>query len=463
MFGVAILGGCVLLGGVLYVGSRLWNRAAPELVAEADPKSPSNPRKKTAPDPETDEPELELPGPPQFVGPPEPPPDWAANTKVRQAINQGVAFLKERIQKPVVGEQWAGVGANALVGLALLECDVPADDPVIQKIAAQVRDIQKTGNTSYMVYEYSVAVWFLERLGDEKDRPLIRTLALRLIAAQTVNGGWGYPCPPLTDTQQTELIELLATKVDAAAPVPKDAALASIPSLKFRAGDRLTMQAGTYDDNSNTQFAILALWAARKYGVPVERPLAMVEARMRVTQVDSEGSWGYYPTNAPLKGWCGSMTCAGLMGLAVARGVRPKDDSSTKPMRDLAVEKGVQFLGQTLGKKLGDPSIPAPPKDWTMYTGKLLKSDSGGDLYFLWSLERMAVVYDWQKIGDVDWYVWGSALILPAQQNDGSWMDSWSPSVDTAFALLFLKRANVVKDLTVELKSRPIEIEMKGK
>jgi len=304
-------------------------------------------------------------------------------------------------------------------------------------------------------------VWFLDRLGKEEDRPLIRTLALQLIAAQTVNGGWGYGCPVLADDAQKELTELLKTKVDVAAAAPKNAALANIAALKYRSGDKLTIQAGIYEDNSNTQFAILALWAARKYGVPVERPLALVEARMRGSQWP-DGSWGYY-LNPTSDIWHGSMTCAGLMGLAVARGVRPKDDSTTKPARDTAVENGVRFLGNTLGKKPGDPSIPAPMGAGAPYAGKLLKSDSGGDVYFLWSVERMAVVYDWTIIGAVDWYSWGCDLLLPAQQNDGSWVDVWSPSIDTAFALLFLKRANVVKDLTVELKSRPIEIDMKGK
>jgi hypothetical protein len=378
---------------------------------------------------------------------------------VRKAVARGVTFLKGRIQTPVA-EQYAGVGMTALMGLALLECDVPADDPVVQKVAAQVRGIDKATPSAWAVYEMSVAVWFLDRLGQKEDRPLIRTLALRLIAAQTAKGGWGYPCPPLAEDAQKELAELLKTKVDSAAPAPKNTALANVAALRFRAGDKVTFTAQE-NDNSNTQFAILALWAARKYGVPVERPLAMVEARMRGGQY-ADGSWGYFSYGGASDVYHGSMTCAGLMGLAVARGVRPTGDGSAKPARDLPVENGVRYLGKTLGKKPGDPSIPAHTGG-AGSEGKMLKADSYGDLYFLWSVQRMAVVYDWQKIGGVDWYAWGRDLLLPAQQSDGSWNDVWGPSVDTSFALLFLKRANVVKDLTAELKSRPIVIDMKGK
>src|SRR5205807_9814651 len=36
--------------------------------------------------------------------------------------------------------------------------------------------------------------------------------------------------------------------------------------------------------------------------------------------------------------------------------------------------------------------------------GMLFDGDNWGDLYFLWSLERMAVIYNLTKIGDVDWH-----------------------------------------------------------
>jgi len=75
-------------------------------------------------------------------------------------------------------------------------------------------------------------------------------------------------------------------------------------------------------DNSNTQFATLALWVARRYGLPVEPALKRVEARFRGSQ-QADGGWGYFDPGAAtgqLAGSTASMTCAGLLGLAVAAG-----------------------------------------------------------------------------------------------------------------------------------------------
>ena len=51
------------------------------------------------------------------------------------------------------------------------------------------------------------------------------------------------------------------------------------------------------------------------------------------------------------------------------------------------------------------------------------------DLYFLWSLERVGVLYNLPKIEDKDWYAWGSKTLLARQQPDGNWKDGayWGP------------------------------------
>jgi len=68
--------------------------------------------------------------------------------------------------------------------------------------------------------------------------------------------------------------------------------------------------------------------------------------------------------------------------------------------------------------------------------------------YFLFSLERMAVVYDLKTVGETDWYAWGLGH-LAKQDPRGSW---GGDEVETCFALLFLNRANVARDLTLDLK-----------
>ncbi len=84
--------------------------------------------------------------------------------------------------------------------------------------------------------------------------------------------------------------------------------------------------------------------------------------------------------------------------------------------------------------------------------GSIFNADACGDLYFLWTLERVGVVYSIDRIDDKDWYDWGYPIVRDAQRPDGSWNDRFGPVVDTCFALLFLKRANIAKDLTSKLQ-----------
>src|SRR5580704_8799901 len=83
--------------------------------------------------------------------------------EVQQAIDRGVAYLKG-LQGPdgkwSYGQQ---LGATSLAGLVLLECEVPADDPAVQKAAAAVREesIRLTDT-----YSLALTLLFLDRLGD---------------------------------------------------------------------------------------------------------------------------------------------------------------------------------------------------------------------------------------------------------------------------------------------------------
>src|SRR5205823_11670450 len=76
-----------------------------------------------------------------------------------------------------------------------------------------------------------------------------------------------------------------------------------------------------------------------------------------------------------------------------------------------------------------------------------------GDIYyFLWSVERVAVAYGLKTIGNRDWYEWGSKYLLDNQGKDGGWVGRYEGGVDTCFALLFLRRANLAVDLSARLK-----------
>jgi hypothetical protein len=227
------------------------------------------------------------------------------------------------------------------------------------------------------------------------------------------------------------------TAVVPAQQPPKGAAAQPPKGPKDPKGPKIVMP-NNNDDNSNTQFAILALWAARRYDVPVENALLLAEQRYRSSQ-HASGGWGYHyntPKDTP------SMTCVGLLGLAVGKGINAemKIKAGHKDVKmsllDDRAKMGLAMLAPQLEKRAFDaPKFPL-----------------GLSLYYMWSLERVGVLYDLIKIGDREWYLWGVDILLPTQRPIGSWETSSyhgsNPTIDTCFALLFLKRVNFVQDLT---------------
>ena len=67
------------------------------------------------------------------------------------------------------------------------------------------------------------------------------------------------------------------------------------------------------------------------------------------------------------------------------------------------------------------------------------------------------MIYSREVIGERDWFDWGYPIVLENQKPDGSWQEaapalSGGPLTDTCFAILFLKRSNIAKDLTDKLQ-----------
>jgi hypothetical protein len=360
--------------------------------------------------------------------------------KIDAAIAAGAWYLRDHTLPEGTwgdalpdGAAPVSVGFASLPGLTLLECGVPAAEPVVQKAAALVRrQVQMLGDV-HQNYQRSLAILFLDRLGDPADEGLIQHLALSLIAAQhPTEGAWSYNGPQLDRGRTLEFLRAL------------------------RYGDKslddwrkTALNGGSFDpggwDNSNTQFAILALWVAQRHQVPIDKSMALAEKHFRTTQQPSgadsngdnlnlDGSWYYNATNNSSR-WP-SMTCSGLLGLAVAHAVTTDEQQKRqKPLDDPAIRRGLDMLAREIDR----PDEKRSP-----------------DLYFLWSLERVAVLYDLAKIGSKDWYAWGSKALIDRQRTDGSWANGSyygsTPVLDTCFALLFLKQANLAGDLTTKLQ-----------
>src|SRR5207244_2064094 len=204
-------------------------------------------------------------------------------------------------------------------------------------------------------------------------------------------------------------------------------------------------------DNSNTQFAILALWAARRHDVPMIRTLNLITKRY-ITSQNGDGTWDYHYHfgGAATTRDSDAMTCVGLLGLAVGHGLARDPVLNLVPDRQkVAQDPRIVHGFAALGRRIGMP------------TGQWDKLPMQ-NLYFLWSVERVGMLYDLPTIGDKDWYRWGAEVLVANQRPQGHWdgggYHGATPVIDTCLALLFLKRANFAKDLTNVLPFNPRDL-----
>ncbi len=387
---------------------------------------------------------------------------------VARSIEMGVEFLKT--QQKGAGhwgtsngpKEGHNLGYTALVGLTLVECGVPTTDPRL-KAAAQI--IRANAQELDSTYELALAILFIDRMQDKKpldkveknDKRVIQLLAGRLISAQMPSGGWGYKTHKYPETG---VIQLVAALNKLSKP-PKDGPKPDADKLKLTVpadmrrlavwddttgklpADPKDKRQDLYDattDNSNTHFAMLGLWAARKYDIPVDRTFALVARRFRNTQ-GGGGTWSYDYIRSGGDGG-NQFTCIALLGVAIGHVVSPP--SGIAPEADPVILNAFAALVKSVGEPVGDTNNRPTVK-------------AAGGLYFLWAMERIAVLYDIQKLGKKDWYQWGAEILVCNQKADGAWSDDGgypgqTPVLNTCFALLFLKRANLTPDLGAALK-----------
>jgi hypothetical protein len=410
----------------------------------------------------------------------------ATPKQIDNAIQRGMEFLRSKYKgggefnRGDATHDMEGVGAGALAGLALLEGGAAPNDPAVVNIATHVRKASFTQNHTYQV---GVLIMFLDRLGDPADVPIIQMLAVRLLVGQNKRGGWTYDaCAEIPAAEVQRLQAAFQSQPLNLAPGQQ------ARQLHPEVARHAQVLAASRDvnnlaqDNSNTQFGLLALWIARKHGVPAEEALALIEQRFMNTQL-SNGYWGYSADGIP---GSPSMICVGLMGLAtgigrqqerrltaVAPKVEPKATAPDKPTpksddpfftpskkeepkkaervgvaptgnpdRDARITLAFAALGQFLAASVQQGGLVAANP-----------SLGNRDLYFLWCLERVGVIFGKENIGGVDWYEAGANSLVAIQAADGSWgIPSYPAVVNTSFAVLFLSKSNVVRDLSSKIQ-----------
>jgi hypothetical protein len=328
---------------------------------------------------------------------PSPEPTPAA---IDAAIGKAVAWLREE-QKPDGG--WGGgslgLGHAALGALALLHAGLREDGPTRDDrsltIALRVLDRDGPGRPKAKdldpgTYSTALVLLALRARGRDADRPRLQRLADLLCRTQAANGQWSY---------------------------------AGEPGDSGRGGPAV-------GDNSNSQFAVLALAASVGEGLDVA-PGTLRKARdWWRSAAQEDGGFGYSSGGSSHSESTGSMTAAGIACLAaldaaIGETSAPSSDAIRRATDRLAREFSVE---RNFGPAVGGA------KERPRNAGR------GWLHYYLWALERAVVLAETDRLAGQDVYEEGVRRLLQTQADDGSWR-SENPFYATCFGVLFLTRA----------------------
>lgn len=233
-------------------------------------------------------------------------------------------------------------------------------------------------------YALSLLILALLERDREVDHPRLRRLARLLTTTQCANGQWDYKSRP----------------------------------------DQ------SVGDNSNTQFAVLALARAHAAGHG-DHAAVLRRARdwwVRATTV--KGGVGYGSGGSTQSTASGSMTAAALACMAAIDAALEQPFAASRDARDRA--------HGWLGLAFVPHRNPGPTPNGTRERQR--KAGRGWLHYHLWTVERAMVLHETSRLGAYDWYAAGAAHLVAKQRRDGSWRGE-HPLYATSFALLFLSRA----------------------
>jgi hypothetical protein len=324
------------------------------------------------------------------------PPTHAAVTReeVERAIQEGMRYLK---QTQRVDGSWpdadaeAHTGTTSLATLALLTAGEPASSQTITRALSFLRNFSPDQLRS--VYAVALQTMAFAAADPERDGVKIAN-----------NVQW-------------------------------------LENAQIRPGDRVSwpgswtysMSKGRNGDNSNTQYALLGLYAASEVGIPV-KPEVWTLARNYWEQCQhTDGGWAYTPeAQSPVTG---SMSCAGISSLVIT---------------GLKRFQGQEFLTGTEIHNCGKGALNTNLQrgiDWM--AGHFRVGDNFGHgqqwkFYYLYGMERAGRLTGQRFFGDHDWYREGAEELVHTQDKlQGFWKGTLFEDreiVATSFALLFLAK-----------------------
>ncbi len=336
-------------------------------------------------------------------------------------VERGMAFLEKSPKRAanLVNEY---EGGHILVGYAAYKVTGDKDHPLVKeglKLALQRAEDCQTRPKAihYIVYDASMAAIFLADMDAVQYRTQLLKIRDFLKLAQKSHGGFGYLESPSGDTSQT-------------------------------------------------QYAMLALWAMHKSEVDVPQSLVEPTLRYLMMTQDPTGGWGYQaimPSGGQLvkqesvskslstAGICGTLIGADILGMLGRR--TPVEDDPDIPKaftRVDLVQKDREKAKERSGSIKQDELQFTVSKagDW-LRVNPYAPVGKGWLYYFRYSEERyesfLEVMNGKGKDKSPAWYDAGVNELKRLQDTQGAWgtlnSDFCPPEVCTAFAILYLIRS----------------------
>lgn len=174
-------------------------------------------------------------------------------------------------------------------------------------------------------------------------------------------------------------------------------------------------------DRSNSQYAVLGMWALAEGGGEISNLYWQIEDTAWKRAQMKDGGWNYNPTVPGMNVSTTSMTAAGIATLFITQDFTMDENwgSCRGGIKNEYIEHGLQWMDQHIDQCLI------------------------GNYYTMYGIERIGTASGRRYFGTKDWFQIGADFLVAHQNADGSWLGNgtiFGPVADTSFGILFLAR-----------------------
>ena len=348
-------------------------------------------------------------------------PQAADEAKVDAAIKKGIEFL--RTAKSPDFLKFGYKNSDVLILWTFIHAGVAHDDPKFKTLldAVLAEPLEKT-------YKVSLLAMCLEELDRVKYQERIAQCGQFLVDNQCKNGQWSYGTP--TEFAKDVKVHAKPVASGGASGLAKDGK----PKILQHVAVKKMKDGPDVGDNSNSQYAALGLRTCFDAGVSLPEGVVLLAVKW----------WRESQFKDPKKDKAAAAPSAAVSGKVEGWNYKDEASQPDKPPYHAMTAGGVGALviyDYMLDRKWKDDSFVKAGMNWLT-----VHYDVGpGNTYYLYGLERAAILFGTEKIGDHFWYAEAADGLVRSQHEDGSWgkdiPESFNTTWDTCFSVLFLRRA----------------------